>query len=375
MLTDSDLKKRIGKITSSTAAACLGLDPMKSQIDAWLQIRGEDPAPQKEEVQPSKLLQKAIQRGNKLEPYILEYGAEYVSEHEDTDIVMTRAPFRSKEPWLGDSCDALYWPDNGHVDPANPWGDLIAIGEGKSASMMVGQQYGEEGTDDIPHHTLIQSHIHLIHWPEVDYCVIPALVGGHRFEFRCYIVERNKEFEEIILTDLHDWHRTHIQGDRVPEAICKDESWLMRRYPEALNGLMPMDDELQKLCFEKWKATKKKGEYDKRACAYQSKIRQHLGDFERSESWWGYVSWKNRDSFFETDWQSVANDAMDQSRMADDQRIKLIKKHTKEKLGPRVLRVQVKKEHHETVQKGTENNERTENGNDLAVGILVGEQK
>jgi hypothetical protein len=352
MLTPEQKKARLGKITSSTAAACLGLDPNTSQIDAQCRILGT--AEEDDKPEPN---QKAIDRGNRLENYILDYGADVLAEELGRPVFRTGAPFRSIAPWIGDSCDALYWPDLKARDGSD-YDELLAIGEGKSVNRRVAEDYGDEFSDEIPHHTLIQSHIHLVHWPEVDECLVPVLVGGYKFEFRCYVVKRDKEFEDIILHDLKEWHDRYITGQEIPPARCSDESWLQRRYPEALGGVMPATEEIKQLAFAKWRQSKQETAAHKRVCDLKAKIKKVLGDdCDTILADWGKITWYNNASVFMTDWDKIALELMDKHKVPKDEREKLIEEHTKEKLGPRVLRVSIKKSWHDRANRGEEDND------------------
>lgn len=351
-LTDEQLKQRLGKITSSTVAACLGLDPRQSQIEAWCQIKGEDPAPkpdpEKEDPKFKRFLEKAIERGNRLEDYILEYGAEWLADDLDVTIQRKSAPFKSIDDWTGDSCDALYYDAD----------KLIAIGEGKSASLWVGKEYGEEGTDDIPHHTLLQSHWHLIHWPEVEFCLVPVLIGGARFEFRCYRVDKDPEFEAILLEDLKKWHEKHIVGDEIPPARCSDESWLHRRYPKALGSAMADTPKMRQLAYQKWRAFTEKKKWDKLECDAKASIKEELGEFSQVSGHWGKVSWLENAPSLKISWQELTEVLFNKLGMADADRTALIGDHTTWKPGARVLRVSVNKEHRgEAMQEPLEDDE------------------
>jgi len=339
MLTREDKAKRVGKITSSVAAACLGIDEHMSQIDAWLRIRGEGPGD--DEMSPA--MRKACERGNRLEEYILSYPSDLL------DLVYTPAPFRSAAPWAGDSCDALYWLDNGHVSAYDPYRDLQGIGEGKSASQMIGCLYGEEDTDEVPNHTLIQSHWHLIHWPETNICHVPVLVGGYKFEFRRYVVERDAEFEGILWQDLERWHRDYIIGDKPPPVGAGDDSWIKTRYPRAKPGVaIPDTDELRELAFEKCRAAAAKKAAESREDLAKNRLRELMGEAEECRASWGSVTWRNNSPSLTTDFQRLAFHLFDELGLNEAARNELVAEHTTEKPGPRVLRVtpnkQTKKE-------------------------------
>ena len=309
MLTAEQKEARKGKITSSIAAGALGLHPLMSPIDAWLRARGEGP----------DIDTKATERGNKLESVILDYPAEKLG------LIRRPAEFRSAAPWMGDSADALY------VDAA---GVPVLIGEGKSASMGVAAKYGEEETDEIPESTLIQSHWHLLHWPEVDRCAVPVLVGGYRFEFRLYYVDRDREFEGILTDDLAKWHRDYVVTGVMPPATALDTESICDRYRKHAPGKMiPATAQLAELAARKTDAAERKKAAEAEEEEAKNLIRQLLGDAEGCKAEWGSISWKNTKDVERFDREAFAAAHPE-----------LLAKYTTTAPGSRVLRVTLKKE-------------------------------
>ena len=78
MLTTEQREQRKGKITSSVAAAALGLHSYKTPLQAWMDVRGEAP----------NVGTKATERGDRLERIVLEYPAEVLG------LKYRPAPFR-----------------------------------------------------------------------------------------------------------------------------------------------------------------------------------------------------------------------------------------------------------------------------------------
>lgn len=309
MLTQEQKAARIGKITSSVAAGALGLHPMMSPIQAWQRVRGEGP----------DVDTKATARGNRLEPVILDYPAE------ELGLIRKPAEFRSAAPWMGDSADALY------VDAT---GKPVLIGEGKSAAMMVAEKYGEEGTDEIPESTLIQSHWHLIHWPEVNRCVVPVLVGGYKFEFRLYYVNRDRELEGLMVDDLAKWHRDYVVTGIMPPATALDTESLCDRYRLHSPGKMiAATAEIAALAARKTEAAERRKLAEAEEEDAKNKIRQLLGDAEGCKAEWGSISWKNTKEVERFDREAFAAAHPE-----------LVAKYTTKTPGARVLRVTLKKE-------------------------------
>lgn len=305
MLTAEQRQARLGKVTSSIAAAALGLHQHMTPLQAWLAVKGE--LPDKDT--------KATERGNRLERVILE------SVAEDLGLTMRPAEFRSLAPWAGDSADALYLDDLGR--PA-------AIGEGKSAAMGVARQYGEEETDEIPEATLIQSHWHLLHWPEVRVCWVPVLVGGYAFEFRRYRVDRDEELEGVIWQDLERWHQDYVLADKPPPLRGGDEDWILRQHPKATRPMMLSTPEIEDLArsYDAAHEALKVIEANKKTAG--ARLRQLLGEHEGVRADWGSISYGNTKG--KVSWKAVALELG-----ASEE---LITKHTPE--GGRTLRVTVR---------------------------------
>ena len=313
MLTAEQLQARKGKITSSIAAGALGLTPKTmSPLKAWQACLG----------QLDQIDTKATQRGNRLESLVLDYPAD------ELGLVREPAPFRKhpKFDWTGDSADALYTKD----------GAIVFVGEGKTASMGVGLKYGEEGTDEIPESTLVQSHWHLAHWPEANRCVVPVLVGGYAFEFRLYYVDRDNEFEGALLDDLAQWHRDYVVTGKPPPVTGSDydTSWLLKKYPTGLAAMLSDSAEIEKWARQKAAASGSKKIAEESEDEAKNKLRELLGAAVGVKAQWGSVSYKNNAASLKTDWQALATSL--------GVGAETIARFTKEIPGPRVLRVTVK---------------------------------
>jgi predicted phage-related endonuclease len=313
MLTEDQKRERVGHITSSIAAGALGLNPRMSPLQAWMAVRGELESPDT----------KAIERGNRLEDLILDYPAEVLG------LVREPAPFMRHpiHKWAADSADALY---------INYDGETRLVGEGKSAALGISREYGEEGTDEVPNSTLVQSHWHLIHWPDVERCVVPVLVGGYQFEFRLYYVTRDVEFEGGILDDLAKWHRDYVVADKPPPVTAADfdRRYLLKLYPSDDLGTFDADEEIARWAVAKSSASDAIKAASAREEEAKNHLRQLLGEHSRAVAPWGYVSYKFNKPSSVTDWEGVARELG-----APDE---VIRKHTTTEQGARVLRVYVK---------------------------------
>lgn len=302
--------ERKGLITSSVAAAALGLHPNMSQIEAWLRVRGED------EFAGSK----ATDRGTRLESLILDYPVDQLG------LTREHAPFRRHPEfaWAGDSADAVYLRKR----------DVVFVGEAKSVAFGGAENYGPEGTDEVPDHVLVQCQWHLAHWPEAQRCVVPILIGGYEFEFRLYYVNRDPELIGIMFEDLAKWHRDYVVSGKPPAPMANDTEWLKQRYPTGKGTMLPDSPEVAVAAREYERAREAAKQADQIKGEASNRLRSLLGAHDGVKGEWGSVSYRNNKSFLVTDWESLCRDLNPPNH--------LIQKHTTAKPGPRVLRVTVR---------------------------------
>lgn len=349
MLTEEQKKARLGKMTSSRLCAALGLHDRASPLDAYLAIIGEG-----EDIPETK----AMQRGNLLEDAVLEYPTVFHGEPWRWD----RAPFRAhpQHAWMADSADALYWRDGE--------AKIAAIGEGKTVAGTVADEYGVEGTDEVARPTLIQSHWHLMHWPEVDVCFVPVLVGGFRFEFRLYRVERDANFEGMLLEEAERFMTDYVEPRKLPPATASDADYLRRVWAVSTGGMIIPDTlEIAQLARQKAQASIEKLAAEKREEDAKARLVQILGEAEGVRAGWGKVSYKNERNEVRLDVQAMVRTLAAKKKLSDADLDAIVEKftrrvpeidwmrvatelgatkedereHTVTKYGPRVLRVTV----------------------------------
>jgi predicted phage-related endonuclease len=313
MLTDEQRKARIGKMTSSVVAAALGLNPRMTPFQAWLAIRGEG-----ENLDESRI----IQRGNRLEALVLDEPCERYGW------VRRDAEFRSVKPWAGDSADALYLDSSGER--------ILAMGEGKTHGMGLAHEYGEENTDEVPGHVLVQSHWHLIHWPEAPRCVVPVLLGGYEFVFRLFNVERDNELHGLLMQDAEKWHRDYIVGDKAPPAEAGDNELLSQRYRKHSKGYAEDTPEIARLVQRRMDAYAAIKEAEKAKGGAEALLKQIIGDAEGVKGDWGKVYWRQQKGREYVDWQSLA---LERGATPED-----IVRYTKHAEGIRPMRFYPKKD-------------------------------
>src|SRR5574338_880923 len=191
MLTDEQRAFRIGKITSSIAAACLDLNPFSSPYKAFLAILGRS----------TFQGNWRTQRGNYAEAGCLAYAADQFRP------LVLQAPskgqmpvFNPKTPWMCDMADAALIserhppkPPIGQTydeDGLYPHEGIEYVIEAKTADTqkeIAAKAWGRAMTDQIPIYYKVQAHIHMIHYPSAKACLIPVLKSSP-FDYFLYKV-------------------------------------------------------------------------------------------------------------------------------------------------------------------------------------------
>lgn len=180
----------------SDTAALLGVSPYKEAADVWVAKLGL--------AQDDEEESKATRRGNRLEGYVLD-------EYEAVQgVKLTRALdlplplIHPEHPWLGANLDARR-PDGRPV-------------EAKTAAGSVAWLWGNEGTDEVPAHHIVQVQHYLAVTGE-PWADVVALIGGHRFEFRFFRIMRDDELiAHLIDVGRRFWHEHVLTGIRRPRA-------------------------------------------------------------------------------------------------------------------------------------------------------------
>jgi len=286
-MDEATRQARIGKVTSSIAAAALGQNlPESTPIDAWRSVTGRD----------EFAGNKATERGLWLEDRVLDYGAQSLGI---VGVGWHAPSFVSHPhlPWAGDSADAIYTDD---------WGDPIALGEAKTVALGSAHKWGAEGTDEVPVKVLIQAHWHLIHYPDMPFCIVPVLFGGFDFSFSTYRVDRDVEREAQLLEDLEKWHRDYVVTDKMPPVTYADSEFIASLHPRDNGELLASTPEIDELCMQtiEAKAIRKAAEQHEDLLCTQ--LRQLLGEHVGIDGEGYNVSYSTNKDSIVTPWQKIA---------------------------------------------------------------------
>lgn len=188
------LAERRTGIGGSDAAALLGVDDRKDRLDVWRRLSGLAPEDDLSDV-------KAIRRGVRLELACLD---EYEEIH-GADLAVSPPMARHRDlPFLLAHADALRADDS-----------QVGV-EAKTASGAVSDQFGPEGTDEIPPRYIAQCQHYMGVYDAPAWDVV-VLLGGRAFEFRFYRVHRNDRIIRAIEGAAVDLWTHHVETGIAPE--------------------------------------------------------------------------------------------------------------------------------------------------------------
>lgn len=193
-------KKYIG---SSDAAAIVGLSPFANAADVYYS-KVEDI--QKEETA-------AMSEGTRLEPVVLDWAATQICGPGEK-FSMLRDQFRTMPPYACANHDAL----------------IVGAAQGVEAKTtgIVGPAFGdwgEEGTDEVPEHVIIQCQ-HQMMVSALELVWVPVLIGGQGFKM--YRVVRNDDLIHSLIVRLAEFWEEHVVKRVPPEVVPHDTSILRR---------------------------------------------------------------------------------------------------------------------------------------------------
>lgn len=195
------LAERRKGLFSSDAAAICGRSPWRTAWEVFLDKTGQLP-----ESEPSELMLLGLE----LEPVI----ANLYQQKTGASLIEPGLRWHPKVPWLGANCDRLA-------------SDRIV--ELKFAAS--GRGWGEEETDEIPQHYLLQVHHQMLVMGE-QLADVAVLFGYGRF--RIFTVPRNEDLAESLLSLEAEFWRQHVLLKTRPEP-----DWSHRRTQDLVKALYP----------------------------------------------------------------------------------------------------------------------------------------
>ncbi len=198
-LTAEQIAERRSGVGSSEIAAVCGISPYAGPHDVW-----------SAKVYCEESIDNVHTRfGKRLEPVLLAYYAETTGHTLDCESVTRRHP---DHPWALATVDGLVVVDDGDDNIRPAW-----IVEAKTADWKVADQWGEEGTDQIPEQYLcqVQWQMFVLDLPRAD---VVALVGK---DWRIYTVMADAGFQAFLFVSAQQFWG-YVERQELPPIDASD---------------------------------------------------------------------------------------------------------------------------------------------------------
>ncbi len=197
------MPKRHLMVGGSDVAAILGLSAWRSPVDVWLEkTRRVDPEAQ---VSPDKA--KILERGKKLEPYVIEMGLHKLRErgHRVELLARNKRYAHPDYPWLEVEIDAEFMLDGEHINV-----------DAKTVTGFARGKWGEEDSEDVPMDYAAQFMTGL-NVTGRRRCLVLALIGLD--DVMPFWVNRDDETFAWIMADLVTFWTVNVAQDKAPDPI------------------------------------------------------------------------------------------------------------------------------------------------------------
>jgi len=281
LFTKEQLEERKKGIGASEAATILGYNPYASPIDLWMVKKGIKVVEENQ----------AMRLGTKLEPII-------ATMYEEATGLELYSPgtLKYKNPIIYGTPDRFIIGKNKGV-------------EIKTANARMAENWGAEGTDEVPQHYLIQCIICMAvsDFPTWD---VAVLLGGQ--DFRIYNILRDVELENTIIDKLLAWWETYIIGDREPEidssASCSE--YLAKKYPKNFAPLKEASPEVEVLLQKLSEVRYSLKSFEEQEEAIKNLLKNSIGDADGIQGVNWKATWKKNKDGKKIDWEGIAGELM-----------------------------------------------------------------
>ncbi len=281
--TREQLEKRKAGIGASEAAAVLGLNPYASPIDLWMVKKGLKVVEENQ----------AMRLGTRLEPIIATMYEESVGKTlYKCDTLFYKNPIIYATP------DRLMM--QGHDLEIPEMGLEI-----KTANARMIENWGEEGTDEIPQHYLIQCVVCMA-VTDVPRWDVAVLLGGQ--DFRIYNIQRDIDLENSIIERLLEWWDKYIVHNQEPEidSSVSCAEYLAKKYPKNFTPLKEATPEVETLLQQLSEVRYSLKSFKEQEEAIKNILKNSIGEADGIQGGNWKATWKKTKDGKEINWESLA---------------------------------------------------------------------
>ena len=164
-------------------------------------------------------------------------------------------------------------------------------------------EWGDEGTDEVPIRYAIQCRINMAVWNK-DKWVLAALVNG---DLRVYHIYRDRELEDEMIHKLQSWYERHVVEQEPVEMGAKDlADYVKERFPTSNGTMLESTDEINFLVAEYKEKSDLLVGLDAEVGMLSDRIKNVIADADGIKGPFGQISWKTCKGRKITDWETLA---------------------------------------------------------------------
>lgn len=283
MLTPKQKKLRLQGIGGSEIAAIVGLNPYANALDVWRsKVEGYE-VPVTEH----------MKRGIYLEAGI----ANWYADRTGAELREIGTVFNPYFPRVFCTPDRL-------AKKGSEWNVSIKAPGARA------EDWGEEGTDEVPMPALVQFHWELLTLEPLHGICRGDITAPINGELRIYHVTADAELQGQLLEAGQKFWRDHVET-KTPPPVDGSESaarWLAHKFPEHRAPLLPPTPEADSLMrrLKAIRAERERAEHEEKAAIASLKLL--LGEHEgmAADSW--RCTWKTTKGSVKTDWEAIARE-------------------------------------------------------------------
>jgi putative phage-type endonuclease len=269
-LTPEQLAQRKLGVGASDVPAILGLDPYRSALDVFLDKTGQAvPFPEN----------RFTRWGHRLEGVIAD---EYADRHPVVRLEQG-GTIVGDEPWMLATPDRLVWT------PAVDWGL-----ECKSRGTYARDDWGEDGSDEVPHAVAAQCHWGMIvtHHARWD---VAVLIGGN--DYREYTLLADADIHASLIAAVRKFWFEFVQANVHPPFIGAEGEarFLLRTYPTHTGEIVPATPELNDVARKLQIVRGQLGNLDTEKARLEAVVKEFIGGRLGVEGPFGRITWKHMD--------------------------------------------------------------------------------
>lgn len=251
-------------ISGTEVAALVGMSPYLTKFGLYAKKKGlVADTPQTPRMRMGKIL----------EPVVVKLFEEESGLKVDWKDELIEHP---KEPLVIGTPDGLIGDDAGF--------------EAKTAGLDRAWEWGDEGTDMVPRHYIIQSQYYSILTGRKKW-YLAALIGGN--DFRKFELTADEELQGYLLEEVRRFWKDHIEKDVAPPVDGSEEAneALVKLYPSPRDGVREATEGEQEMIVGLVQTNKELAFLEARKSELRNRLKQSIGFSKGLTSPFGKASW------------------------------------------------------------------------------------